>query len=84
MRDVLELDVKDPNSVEIVNSELVPSHHKEKLSHLDLRVKTTNNEYINVEIQMKNEYNMIPRSIYYNSKLLSSQPLQTGKYEELG
>ena len=46
---------------------------EDKFSRLDVKATTSNDEVINIEIQLKNEYNMIKRSLYYWSKLYSEQ-----------
>ncbi|MCM1990263.1 Rpn family recombination-promoting nuclease/putative transposase [Oceanirhabdus seepicola] len=45
--------------------------------------ETSNNEIINVEIQLKNEYNMIKKSLYYWSKLYEEQLGQGEDYSKL-
>ena len=64
----------DPiKSVQIKNSDIEKEHIEDKYSRLDIKAITNSGEYINVEIQVKNEYNMIKRSLYYWSKLYSEQ-----------
>ena len=60
-------------SVEIKNSDLEKEYIEDKFSRLDVKATTSNNEIINIEIQLKNEYNMIKRSLFYWSKLYSEQ-----------
>ena len=55
-------------SVEIKNTDLNKGYIEDKFSRLDVKATTSNNEIINIEIQLKNEYNMIKRSLYYWSK----------------
>ena len=64
--------------VEIKNTDLNKGYIEDKFSRLDVKATTSNNEIINIEIQLKNEYNMIKRSLYYWSKLYSEQ-LNEGK-----
>ena len=59
--------------VEIKNTDLNKGYIEDKFSRLDVKATTSNNEIINIEIQLKNEYNMIKRSLYYGSKLYSEQ-----------
>ena len=59
--------------VEIKNTDLNKDYIEDKFSRLDVKATTSNNEIINIEIQLKNEYNMIKRSLYYWSKLYSEQ-----------
>ena len=51
--------------VEIKNSDIEKAYIEDKFSRLDVKAKTNNKEIINIEIQLKNEYNMIQRSLYY-------------------
>lgn len=60
-------------SVEIKNTDLNKDYIEDKFSRLDVKATTSNDEVINIEIQLKNEYNMIKRSLYYWSKLYSEQ-----------
>jgi len=60
-------------AVEIKNTDLNKGYIEDKFSRLDVKATTSNNEIINIEIQLKNEYNMIKRSLFYWSKLYSDQ-----------
>ena len=60
-------------AVEIKNTDLNKGYIEDKFSRLDVKATTSNDEIINIEIQLKNEYNMIKRSLYYWSKLYSEQ-----------
>ena len=82
-------------AVEIKNTDINKGYIEDKFSRLDVKATTSNNEVINIEIQLKipfshlandipllplqenpllkNEYNMIKRSLYYWSKLYSEQ-----------
>ena len=59
--------------VEIKNTDLNKGYIEDKFSRLDVKATTSNNEIINIEIQLKNDYKMIKRSLYYWSKLYSEQ-----------
>ena len=65
-------------SVKIKNTDLEKKHLEDKFSRLDIMATTSNNEIVNIEIQLKDEKNMIKRSLYYLSKMYSSQ-LSTGE-----
>ena len=60
-------------SVEIKNTDVNKGYIEDKFSRLDVKATTSNEEIINIEIQLKNEYNMIKRGLYYWSKLYSEQ-----------
>lgn len=59
--------------VEIRNTDIEKQYLDDKFSRLDVKATTSNDEIINVGIQLKNEYNMIKRSLYYWSKLYEEQ-----------
>lgn len=69
--------------VEIKNSDIEKSYIEDKFSRLDVKAKTNNKEIINIEIQLKNEYNMIQRSLYYWSKLYENQLNEGDRYDKL-
>ena len=69
--------------VEMKNTDIEKHFVEDKFSRLDVKAKTSNNEIINIEIQMKNEYNMIKRSLYYWSKLYEEQLLEGEDYSQL-
>ncbi|MGL5752542.1 MAG: Rpn family recombination-promoting nuclease/putative transposase, partial [Paraclostridium sp.] len=55
-------------SLKVKNTDLEKSFLDDKFSRLDIKATTNNKEIINIEIQLKNEYNMVKRSLYYWSK----------------
>ena len=59
--------------VEIKGTEMAKQFIDDKYSRLDVKATTSNNEIINIEIQLKDEYNMIKRSLYYLSKMYEEQ-----------
>lgn len=59
--------------VSFVNNEYSGEHVDDKQSRLDIVVKTQSDELINVEIQLSNQHNMVKRTLYYWSKLYTSQ-----------
>ena len=70
-------------SVEIRNSDIEKEHIEDKYSRLDIKAITNNGEYINIEIQVKNEYNMIKRTLYYWSKMFENQIVEGDNYNKL-
>lgn len=74
----------DPiKSVEIKNTDIEKEYLNAKFSRLDIRALTNRDEQINIEIQVRDEYNMIKRSLYYWSKMYDSQLEKRGKYGSL-
>ena len=69
--------------VEILNNDLDKEHNADKFSRLDIKAKTDKGELINIEIQVKNEYNMIQRTLYYWSRIYTDQLSATKDYSEL-
>ena len=51
---------------------------EEKLGILDVKAVLNNNIEIDIELQMEDEHNMVERSTYYGTRLLSSQ-LESGQ-----
>lgn len=74
---------KEITKVEIKNTEIDKSYIEDKFSRLDIKAITSNKEIINIEIQLKNEYNMIQRSLYYWSKMYEEQLEEGDRYDKL-
>ena len=74
----------DPiKSVSLKDTTIEKSHLEDKYSRLDVKAITNNGEHINIEIQLKDEYNMIKRSLYYWSKLYEGQLENGENYQKL-
>ena len=69
--------------VEIKGTDIEKKFIDDKYSRLDVKATTNNNEIINIEIQLKNEYNMIQKDLYYLSKLYKDQLKERGYYSSL-
>ena len=69
--------------VEIKGTEINKQFVEDKYSRLDVKATTSNNEIINIEIQLKDEYNMIKRSLYYLSKMYEEQLGEGEDYSNL-
>lgn len=70
-------------SVQIMNNDIDKESIEDKFSRLDIKAKTNKNELINIEIQIKDEHNMIKRSLYYWSKMFEGQLTEGQKYDTL-
>ncbi len=68
--------------VSIKNTDVEKEYLTDKFSRLDVLATTNRKETINIEIQLKNEQNMIKRSLYYWSKLYT-KPLSKGEDYDL-
>ena len=74
----------DPiKSVSLKDTTIEKSHLEDKYSRLDVKAITNKGEHINIEIQLKDEYNMIKRSLYYWSKLYEGQLENGENYQKL-
>jgi predicted transposase/invertase (TIGR01784 family) len=74
----------DPiKSVILKDTTIEKSHLEDKYSRLDVKAITNKGEYINIEIQLKDEYNMIKSSLYYWSKLYEGQLENGENYQKL-
>ncbi|MFC0302457.1 Rpn family recombination-promoting nuclease/putative transposase, partial [Virgibacillus soli] len=65
------------------NTEAGGEYQEDKQSRLDLLVVTNSDEWINIEIQFSNPYNMIKRSIYYWAGVYRSPMKPKMGYREL-
>ena len=70
-------------SVQIMNNDIDKESIEDKFSRLDIKAKTNKNELINIKIQIKDEHNMIKRSLYYWSKMFEGQLTEGQKYDTL-
>lgn len=64
-------------NIQFENIELGGEHREDKQSRLDILALTDTDEYINIEIQFTNKYDMVKRSIYYWSQVYSA-PFEKG------
>ena len=69
--------------VKLENVEITPEILGEKWSRLDVLATTQDGEIINIEIQLNNKGNTIPRALFYWSKLFSRQLLTGEDYSHL-
>lgn len=74
---------KEIITVEIQGTDLQKQYIEDKYSRLDVKATTSNNEIINIEIQLKNEKNMVKRSLYYLSKMYEEQLGEGEDYSKL-
>ena len=70
-------------SVDINKTDIEKQYIEDKYSRLDVKATTSNDEIINIEIQLKNENNMIKRSLYYLSKMYEEQLNEKEDYSKL-
>lgn len=70
-------------SVKIETNDIEKQFIEDKYSRLDVKATTSNNEIINIEIQLKNEKNMFQRNLYYLSKMYEDQLGEGEDYSKL-
>lgn len=69
--------------ITIENPDLDKNWEDDKYSRLDIKATTNNDTKVNIEIQLKNQYNMKRRTLYYWSKLYESQMKSGDSYHDL-
>jgi len=80
--DVIEIKSSDITELVIENCELSPQSIGGKFVRLDLVIKVDNN-YINIELQLKDYGNFIERTLYYWAKNFTKQLKKGEDYGEL-
>ena len=69
--------------VKIENPNIDKMDIEDKYSILDILATANDNTKIDIEIQIKNNYDMIPRTIYYLSKLIEGQMKEGEDYNRI-
>jgi predicted transposase/invertase (TIGR01784 family) len=69
--------------LQILNPYIDKQALQDKLSILDIHARTKDGKQVNIEIQLYNRYDIEKRTLYYWSKLYSSQLGEGQKYKEL-
>lgn len=64
--------------VAFTSQEVGGEYHGDKQSRLDILVKTREDELINIEVQLANQYDMVKRTLYYWACVYNLQ-LEKGK-----
>ncbi|WP_283699828.1 Rpn family recombination-promoting nuclease/putative transposase [Clostridium perfringens] len=70
-------------NIELKSPDLEKQHIGDKFCRLDIKAKTDKGEIINVEIQVRDEYNMVQKTLYYWSKIYSDQLGESENYKNL-
>ena len=88
LNNVLDLQIQSEKDIILTNTEIAPEAVVDgKLSRLDVCAEVTNatnNEHIDIEIQLSENDDMMKRSVYYVSKLFSGQLKKSEFYNKLG
>lgn len=81
---ILEAVHREPiKQLTLKGTELTPERFQSKSCRLDILAVTETGEQINVEVQVTNRFNMARRSLFYWSKLFTSQLVEGDNYQEL-
>ncbi|MDF2052864.1 Rpn family recombination-promoting nuclease/putative transposase [Priestia megaterium] len=81
---VLEKSLEAPiTSLQLEDPHLHKAYEDDKLSILDLLATLSNGTQVNIEIQLRNTHDMVKRSLYYWSKLYTSQMQEGMPYRAL-
>jgi predicted transposase/invertase (TIGR01784 family) len=83
LSDVLGVPEEEFEGIEIINSELLKEFKEDKKGILDVRVKTKVGKQIDVEIQILPTDYMAERTIFYWSKMYTSQIKPGDTYDKL-
>ncbi len=70
-------------SVDLKNTEIVKKFKEDKAGSLDIKATTSNNEHINIEMQLNDEKNIVERILYYLAEIYSGQIGSGGEYKDL-
>ena len=78
------IESKSPiTKVKVLNSEITAEHILQKGSRLDIQAETSNNELIDIEMQVGIDHNMIGRTLFYWSRLFSGELKVSDHYGKL-
>ncbi|KFM95133.1 Rpn family recombination-promoting nuclease/putative transposase [Bacillus clarus] len=81
---ILEESLDEPIvTLQLEDPHLHKSYEDDKLSILDLLATLENGTQVNIEIQLRNTHDMVKRSLYYWSKLYTSQMQEGMPYRSL-
>jgi predicted transposase/invertase (TIGR01784 family) len=67
--------------IEIKNSETIKKYDEEKQGRLDIKAKIDNDTYVNIEMQTKDYSDVMDRSVYYCSRILSENTIKGSSYK---
>ncbi len=70
-------------AVQLLNPHFDKRHLQDKQIALDIHARIPGEGYINIEMQLANQYNIDKRSLYYSSQIISGQVQKSEKYKLL-
>ncbi len=85
IKNYLSIDINSNDDIEFINTEMPADNINGKMPRADIliKVKKTNGEIVNIEIQVEKYYNLIKRVNYYNSKAFNEQLGYGEDYDKL-
>ncbi len=81
LESLLKLDIADIQIEDEVSLEKL--RETEKGGRLDLQAILNNGTIVNLELQIRNEYNIEERTTYYSSKVISRETQRGTAYEDI-
>ena len=81
LESLLKLDIADIQIEDEVSLEKL--RETEKGGRLDLQAILNNGTIVNIELQIRNEYNIEERTTYYSSKVISRETQRGTAYEDI-
>jgi predicted transposase/invertase (TIGR01784 family) len=73
LKAVLDLDSGEYKSLQIVDPHLRRRWKKDKMGIVDIRINTSSGKVLHIEVQVGFDPDMIPRTLFYNGRLLTEQ-----------
>jgi predicted transposase/invertase (TIGR01784 family) len=81
LKAVLDLDPAEYRSMKIVDPHLHRRWKKDKLGVVDIKISTASGKVLHIEVQVNPDRNFIPRSLYYNDRLVVDQVGSRDRYK---
>jgi predicted transposase/invertase (TIGR01784 family) len=81
LKALLKIEIKSIEIREEVNLEKLKQ--EEKSGRLDLQAKLQDGTIVNIELQIRNEYNIEERTTYYSSKVISRETQRGTDYKDI-
>jgi predicted transposase/invertase (TIGR01784 family) len=73
LKAILDLDPAEYKSMKIVDPHLHRRWKKDKLGVVDIKLNTTSGKVLHIEVQVNPDRDFVPRSMYYNDRLVVDQ-----------
>jgi len=83
LKSVLKLSDDDYNEIVITDPHLLPEFIGDKLSIIDVKLRTKTGKVIQIEIQLEVRPDMSKRIVFYDSKLVTEQLSESEQYNDI-